>query len=95
LFDASPSYGRWDVFVLAESLTDLWTKEEVVYLTAESDNVLTELSDDKIYVIGGEWGWLGCAWALISPFVYCRADRSQPQEGPVSGACAEEGLPAR
>ena len=50
---------------MAEQLADLWTKEEVVYLTAESDNVLTELSDEKVYVIGGEWDWLEPLWARI------------------------------
>ncbi|KAK6023870.1 tRNA (guanine-N(1)-)-methyltransferase [Ostertagia ostertagi] len=39
--------------VKAESINDLFKTSEIVYLTADSDNVLTKLDDTKVYVIGG------------------------------------------
>jgi tRNA (guanine9-N1)-methyltransferase len=74
------------VFVLAESLNDLWSKEEVVYLTAESDNVLTELSDKKIYVIGGEWG--GCGW-WVGAVVKCGCISGLIDHNHKKGLCLE------
>ncbi len=32
---------------------DVFKKEELVYLTAESPNVIQTLEDDKVYIIGG------------------------------------------
>lgn len=34
-------------------MDELWNKEEIVYLCAESENILEELRSDKVYVIGG------------------------------------------
>ena len=34
-------------------LLDTFKKEDVVYLSADSDNVLEVLDDSKVYVIGG------------------------------------------
>uniref|UniRef100_A0A914HDX8 tRNA (guanine(9)-N(1))-methyltransferase n=1 Tax=Globodera rostochiensis TaxID=31243 RepID=A0A914HDX8_GLORO len=36
-----------------QPLNKLWPVDEIVYLTADSDNVLTELDVEKVYVIGG------------------------------------------
>ncbi|KAI1733291.1 tRNA (Guanine-1)-methyltransferase domain-containing protein [Ditylenchus destructor] len=44
---------QWDVFVLEDSISEIWRKEEIVYLSAESENVLESLQPDKAYVIGG------------------------------------------
>jgi tRNA (guanine9-N1)-methyltransferase len=34
-------------------LNEYWKKEEIVYLSAESENVLDKLDETKVYVIGG------------------------------------------
>lgn len=36
-----------------ESYLDLFDKEKIVYLTSESDNILTDLEKDHVYIIGG------------------------------------------
>lgn len=33
--------------------TDIFSKEKIVYLTAESENVIEKIEDDHIYIIGG------------------------------------------
>lgn len=36
-----------------ETLVDFFGKEKLVYLTSESENVLSELEKDHVYIIGG------------------------------------------
>lgn len=38
---------------MEEALEELWRPQDIVYLTADSDNVLQTLDNNKIYVIGG------------------------------------------
>uniref|UniRef100_A0A0N5BRV4 tRNA (guanine(9)-N(1))-methyltransferase n=1 Tax=Strongyloides papillosus TaxID=174720 RepID=A0A0N5BRV4_STREA len=43
----------WDVHSTTKSLTEMFSKDELVYLTADSENDLNDIEDDKVYVIGG------------------------------------------
>ena len=42
-------FTSWD----PRHLTEIYPKEKIVYLTSESENVLDDVVDDKVYVIGG------------------------------------------
>ncbi|KAJ1367481.1 hypothetical protein KIN20_028398 [Parelaphostrongylus tenuis] len=53
IYDSIESNQNQDIFLKAEPLQDLFKPYEIVYLTAESENVLTHLEDSKVYVIGG------------------------------------------
>jgi len=53
IFDGFAGYKDWDVFMHQESIAEIWPAEDVVYLTSDSTNVLTDLQPKKIYVIGG------------------------------------------
>ncbi|XP_019558492.2 tRNA methyltransferase 10 homolog A [Aedes albopictus] len=46
-------YQHWDVKFSGESFVDLFDRDKLVYLSSESDNVLTTLEKDHVYVIGG------------------------------------------
>ncbi|XP_058817703.1 tRNA methyltransferase 10 homolog A [Topomyia yanbarensis] len=46
-------YQHWDVRFSADSFLNMFDKQKLVYLTSESDNVLSELEKDHVYVIGG------------------------------------------
>lgn len=46
-------YENWDVKITNDSYTTLRDKDKIIYLTSDSDNVLTELESDAVYVIGG------------------------------------------
>ncbi|XP_026689830.2 tRNA methyltransferase 10 homolog A-like [Ciona intestinalis] len=47
-----PSHENWDMHFDADIL-ERFKKEDLVYLTAESDNVLSNIEHGKVYVIGG------------------------------------------
>ena len=53
LESAFDGYTNWDVHIKSESLPELFTPADIVYLCAESDNLLTEFDDKSVYVIGG------------------------------------------
>ncbi|UMM29199.1 hypothetical protein L5515_011682 [Caenorhabditis briggsae] len=42
-----------DIFLHHEKLETVFKPEEIIYLTSESENTLSELDDTKVYVIGG------------------------------------------
>lgn len=44
---------HWDVKFSSDSFLNVFDKDKLVYLTSESDNVLTTLEKDNVYVIGG------------------------------------------
>ncbi|CAI5741429.1 unnamed protein product [Hyaloperonospora brassicae] len=47
-------FHEWQAFAgLSESYMDLFKKESLVYLTADSPTVITKLRRDKVYIIGG------------------------------------------
>ena len=62
LLSGFPGHVNWDVHLSQDSYSDLflgnhqeskYKKEQLVYLTADSPNVLNELDEEKIYIIGG------------------------------------------
>uniref|UniRef100_A0A0K0DAJ3 tRNA (guanine(9)-N(1))-methyltransferase n=1 Tax=Angiostrongylus cantonensis TaxID=6313 RepID=A0A0K0DAJ3_ANGCA len=53
IYDSIESYQNQDIFLKSEPLDVLFKACEIVYLTADSENVLTGLEDSKVYVIGG------------------------------------------
>lgn len=46
-------YEHWDVYFKKENYMDLFPKEDIIYLTSESRNVITSVEENKVYVIGG------------------------------------------
>nr|CAG4647385.1 EOG090X0D3U [Megafenestra aurita] len=46
-------YSNWDVKFHDKNYLDIFSKEKIVYLTSESDNVIETIEDDKVYIIGG------------------------------------------
>ena len=43
----------FQLFKEERDYTEVFSKEEIVYLSSESPNVLEVLDDSKVYVIGG------------------------------------------
>ena len=46
-------FKNWDVKFEEESFDKVFDKDRLVYLTSESDNVLTSMEENQVYVIGG------------------------------------------
>ncbi|XP_075237296.1 tRNA methyltransferase 10 homolog A isoform X1 [Lycorma delicatula] len=46
-------YKNWDVNFHEDSYLNVFNKEDLVYLTSDSDNVIGELDATKVYIIGG------------------------------------------
>ena len=53
IFDENEANKNWDVNFHAEDYLTLFPKEQIVYLTSESENVISDLDESKVYVIGG------------------------------------------
>lgn len=52
--EKNDGYQHWDVTFTAKSYAEVgFEKDKIVYLTAESDNVLDKLEEGMLYVIGG------------------------------------------
>uniref|UniRef100_A0A1I7ZWG5 Translation machinery-associated protein 7 homolog n=1 Tax=Steinernema glaseri TaxID=37863 RepID=A0A1I7ZWG5_9BILA len=52
-FERSETTKNWDVNITSDDVSTALPDKKVVYLTAESDNVLTDLDEKCVYVIGG------------------------------------------
>lgn len=46
-------YLSWDIFFRSTSYLDEFSKNEIVYLSSESSNILETLEESKVYIIGG------------------------------------------
>lgn len=46
-------YENWDINFCSDDYLSVFPKEKLIYLSSESDNVITEIQEDKVYIIGG------------------------------------------
>lgn len=51
--EKNDGYRNWDVRIKNESYTTLFDRKRIVYLTSDSDTVLTKLDKDSVYIVGG------------------------------------------
>lgn len=49
MFFSNETRHGWDVYIKEEKLSDLYNPEEIVYLTADSENILEKLDVKKVY----------------------------------------------
>ncbi|MES1905229.1 MAG: tRNA methyltransferase 10 [Paramarteilia canceri] len=49
----APDIQKWDVHRHMESAFEIFNKDDIVYLSPDSDTLLDTIDDSKIYVIGG------------------------------------------
>ena len=52
LFKSAPEHDKWDIRLLPNEITAVFPTNQITYLTADSPNVITELTADRCYVIG-------------------------------------------
>uniref|UniRef100_A0A0V0G9J6 tRNA (guanine(9)-N(1))-methyltransferase n=1 Tax=Triatoma dimidiata TaxID=72491 RepID=A0A0V0G9J6_TRIDM len=45
-------YHNWDVHFWTENYLDIFNKEELIYLTSDSDNVIENVDESNVYIIG-------------------------------------------
>ena len=48
-----PDYQKFDIELVTEPYLSKYTKEELVYLSADAEETFEEMDKDKIYIIGG------------------------------------------
>ncbi|KAI6650248.1 tRNA methyltransferase 10-like protein A-like [Oopsacas minuta] len=48
-----PEHSSWDIYRHNGEITEVFSTNHITYLTADSSNLITELSTDRCYVIGG------------------------------------------
>uniref|UniRef100_A0A914CSB6 tRNA (guanine(9)-N(1))-methyltransferase n=1 Tax=Acrobeloides nanus TaxID=290746 RepID=A0A914CSB6_9BILA len=53
IFESNKNNQNWDAYIVPDRLEDLWQKDEIVYLCAESETDIEVLDPGKVYVIGG------------------------------------------
>uniref|UniRef100_A0A0M3J5D4 tRNA (guanine(9)-N(1))-methyltransferase n=1 Tax=Anisakis simplex TaxID=6269 RepID=A0A0M3J5D4_ANISI len=53
MFNSNPTYSNWDIHFETKSLCEVFKKDDIVYLTADSENILENLDSSRVYVIGG------------------------------------------
>lgn len=46
-------YQNWDIKITEDSFLNIFKIDQIVYLTSDSENVLTELDQEAVYIIGG------------------------------------------
>ena len=46
-------YRNWDMDFQENKFDAVFSKDDIVYLSSESENVLQQLDQDKVYIIGG------------------------------------------
>lgn len=52
--ERNDGYQNWDVKICKESYLNVFTEtENIIYLTSDSDDILTELNPNCVYIIGG------------------------------------------